>query len=153
MAWDTQYALDGFFMFGGPLNVTRYVIDPDDNKFGQSTDTYWVARFLLDEEIHVIARLNGLMKGPIVYHPVVYLLRRSSACVATQTVASPCRARPPNASRASIPGADIDASIPIWSLASWRGNFLNVTMVPDVRGAIPRVDIGQSTSRRRGSYQ
>ena len=78
MAWDTQYALDGFFMFGGPLNVTAYVIDPDDNKFGQSTDTYWVVRFLLDEEIHVIARLNALMRGPIVYHPAVYLLRRSS---------------------------------------------------------------------------
>ena len=51
MAWDGQYALDGFFQFGGPLNVIRYVIDPEDNKFGQSTDTYWVARFLLDEEI------------------------------------------------------------------------------------------------------
>jgi len=48
MAWDSQYALDGFFQFGGPLNVTRYIIDPDDNTFGQSTDTYWVARFLLD---------------------------------------------------------------------------------------------------------
>ena len=81
MAWDTQYALDGFFMFGGPLNVTRYVIDPDDNKFGQSTDTYWVARFLLDEETHVIARLNELMRGPLVYYPVVHLLRRSSASV------------------------------------------------------------------------
>ena len=81
MAWDSEYALDGFFVFGGPLNVTRYVIDPDDNKFGQSTDTYWVARFLLDEEIHVIARLNALIRGPIVYYPVVYLLRRSSASV------------------------------------------------------------------------
>ncbi len=30
MAWDTQYALEGFFLFGGPLNVTQYVIDPDD---------------------------------------------------------------------------------------------------------------------------
>ena len=79
MAWDTQYALEGFFMFGGPLNVTRYVIDPDDNKFGQSTDTYWVARFLLDEEIHVIARLNELIRGAMVYYPVVHLLRRSSA--------------------------------------------------------------------------
>jgi hypothetical protein len=79
MAWDSAYALDGFFLFGAPLNVTRYVIDPDDNKFGQSTDTYWVARFLLDEEIHVIARLNAFTSGPIVYHPVVYLLRRSSA--------------------------------------------------------------------------
>jgi hypothetical protein len=79
MAWDSQYALDGFFQFGGPLNVTRYVIDPEDNKFGQSTDTYWVARFLLDEEIAVIARLNALMRGPIVYYPVVYLLRRLSA--------------------------------------------------------------------------
>jgi hypothetical protein len=86
MAWDSQYALDGFFMFGAPLNVTLYVIDPDDNKFGQSTDTYWVAHFLLDEEIHVIARLNGLMKGPIVYHPVVYLLRRSSASVGPEWV-------------------------------------------------------------------
>jgi hypothetical protein len=81
MAWDTQYALDGFFMFGGPLNVTQYVIDPDDNKFGQSTGSYWVARFLLDEETHIIARLDTLMRGPIVYHPVVYLLRRSSASV------------------------------------------------------------------------
>ena len=79
MAWDSQYALDGFFQFGGPLNVTRYVIDPEDNKFGQSTDTYWVARFLLDEEIAVIARLNALMRGPMVYYPVVYLLRRLSA--------------------------------------------------------------------------
>jgi hypothetical protein len=35
MAWDTQYALDGFFMFGGPLNVTQYVIDPDNSQFGQ----------------------------------------------------------------------------------------------------------------------
>ncbi len=79
MAWDTQYALDGFFTFGGPLNVTQYVIDPDDNKFGQSTDSYWVARFLLDEEIDVIARLNALMRGPMVSYPMVYLLRRSSA--------------------------------------------------------------------------
>jgi len=81
MAWDSEYALDGFFVFGGPLNVTRYVIDPDNNKFGQSTDTYWVARFLLDEETHVIARLNALIRGPIVYYPVVYLLRRSSVSV------------------------------------------------------------------------
>jgi len=86
MAWDSEYALDGFFLFGGPLNVTRYVIDPDDNKFGQSTDTYWVARFLLDEEIHVIARLNALTRGPIVYYPVVYLLRRSSASVGAKWV-------------------------------------------------------------------
>ena len=86
MAWDTQYALDGFFMFGGPLNVTRYVIDPDDNKFGQSTDTYWVARFLLDEEIHVIARLNELMRGALVYYPVVRLLRRSSSSTGPEWV-------------------------------------------------------------------
>jgi hypothetical protein len=81
MAWDSEYALDGFFLFGGPLNVTQYVIDPDHNQFGQSTDTYWVARFLLDEEIAVIARLNALMRGPFVYHPIVYLLRRSSTSV------------------------------------------------------------------------
>ena len=81
MAWDSEYALDGFFLFGGPLNVTQYVSDPDHNQFGQSTDTYWVARFLLDEEIAVIARLNALMRGPFVYHPFVYLLRRSSASV------------------------------------------------------------------------
>ena len=81
MAWDSEYALDGFFLFGGPLNVTRYVIDPDHNQFGQSTDTYWVARFLLDEEIGAIARLNALIRGPIVYYPVVYLLRRSSASI------------------------------------------------------------------------
>jgi hypothetical protein len=56
MAWNSQYALDGFFLFGAPLNVTRYVIDPADNKFGQSTDTCWVARFELDDEIDVIAR-------------------------------------------------------------------------------------------------
>ena len=79
MAWDSQYALDGFFQFGGPLNVTRYIIDPDDNTFGQSTDTYWVARFLLDEEIYVISRLDALMRGPMVYYPAVYLLRRLSA--------------------------------------------------------------------------
>lgn len=86
MAWDSQYALDGIFLFGGPLNVSRYVIDPDDNKFGQSTDTYWVARFLLDEEIHVVARLNALMRGPIVHHPVLYLLRRSSASIGPRWV-------------------------------------------------------------------
>jgi hypothetical protein len=79
MAWDSQYALDGFFQFGGPLNVTRYIIDPDDNTFGQSTDTYWVARFLLDEEIYVISRLDALLRGPMVYYPAVYLLRRLSA--------------------------------------------------------------------------
>ena len=78
MAWDSEYALDGFFQFGGPLNVTQYVIDPDDNKFGQSTDTYWVARFLLDEEIYVISRLDALIRGPMVYYPVVYLMRRLS---------------------------------------------------------------------------
>src|SRR5450432_2018613 len=81
MAWTSQYALDGFFTFGAPLNVTRYVIDPADNKFGQSTDTYWVARFELDEEINVIARLNALVRGPMIYYPIVYLLRRSSASV------------------------------------------------------------------------
>ena len=62
------------------------MIDPDDSKFGQSTDTYWVARFLLDEEIHVIARLKALMRGPIVYYPVVYLLRRSSTSVGPEWV-------------------------------------------------------------------
>jgi hypothetical protein len=81
MAWNSQYALDGFFTFGTPLNVTRYVIDPADNKSGQSTDTYWVARFELDEEINVIARLNALARGPMIYYPIVYLLRRSSASV------------------------------------------------------------------------
>ncbi len=86
MGWTSQYALDGFFLFGAPLNVTEYVIDPADNKFGQSTDTYWVARFLLDEETPVIARLNALMMGPIVYYPVVYLLRRSSASVGPEWV-------------------------------------------------------------------
>ena len=86
MAWDTQYALEGFFLFGGPLNVTRYVIDPDDNKFGQSTQTYWVARFMLDEETHVIARLNTLIRGPFKSFPVVYLLRRSSASVGPEWV-------------------------------------------------------------------
>ena len=78
MAWDSQYALDGFFQFGGPLNVTQYVIDPNDNTFGQSTDTYWVARFLLDEEIYVISRLDALLRGPMIYYSAVYLLRRLS---------------------------------------------------------------------------
>jgi hypothetical protein len=78
MGWNSQYALDGFFLFGAPLNVTRYVIDPADNKFGQSTDTYWVARFELDEEIDVIARLNDLSRRSTIY-PVVSLLRRSGA--------------------------------------------------------------------------
>ena len=86
MAWDTQYALEGFFMFGGPLNVTQYVIDPNDNKFGQSTDTYWVARFELDEEINVIARLSALARGSMIYYPVVYLLRRSSASVGPEWI-------------------------------------------------------------------
>jgi hypothetical protein len=86
MAWNSQYALDGFFTFGAPLNVTRYVIDPADNKFGQSTDTYWVARFELDEEINVIARLNALARGAIIYYPVIYLLRRSSASVGPEWV-------------------------------------------------------------------
>jgi hypothetical protein len=86
MAWDTQYALEGFFLFGGPLNVTRYVIDPDDNKFGQSTETYWVARFMLDEEIDVIARLNTLIRGPFKSFPVLYLLHRSSASVGPEWV-------------------------------------------------------------------
>ena len=35
---DSQYALDGFILFSGPLSVVRYVIDPDDNKFGQSSE-------------------------------------------------------------------------------------------------------------------
>jgi hypothetical protein len=86
MAWNSQYALDGFFTFGAPLNVTRYVIDPADNKFGQSTDTYWVARFELDEEINVIARLNALARGATIYYPVIYLLRRSSASVGPEWV-------------------------------------------------------------------
>jgi hypothetical protein len=86
MAWDSQYALDGFFQFGSPLNVTEYVIDPDDNKFGKSTDTYRVARFLLDEEIAAIGRLHALVNGPIVHYPVVYLLRQSSATVGAKWV-------------------------------------------------------------------
>jgi len=35
---DSQYALDGIILFSGPLSVVRYVIDPDDNKFGQSSE-------------------------------------------------------------------------------------------------------------------
>jgi hypothetical protein len=62
------------------------VIDPADNKFGQSTDTYWVARFELDEEINVIARLNALARGATIYYPVIYLLRRSSASVGPEWV-------------------------------------------------------------------
>jgi hypothetical protein len=85
MGWNSQYALDGFFLFGAPLNVTRYVIDPADSKFGQSTDTYWVARFELDEEIGVIARLNDLSRRSTIY-PVVSLLRRSSASVGPEWV-------------------------------------------------------------------
>jgi hypothetical protein len=84
MAWNSQYALDGFFLFGAPLNVTRYVIDPADNKFGQSTDSCWVARFELDDEIDVIARLNDLSRRSTIY-PVVSLLRRSSASVGDGT--------------------------------------------------------------------
>jgi hypothetical protein len=85
MAWNSQYALDGFFLFGAPLNVTRYVIDPADNKFGQSTDSCWVARFELDDEIDVIARLNDLSRRSTIY-PVVSLLRRSSASVGPEWV-------------------------------------------------------------------
>ena len=57
-------ALDQPICAGRILHLRRapecdgYVIDPADNKFGQSTDTYWVARFLLDEETPVIARLT-----------------------------------------------------------------------------------------------
>ncbi len=65
---DKPIRTDGFFLFGAPLNVTEYVIDPADNKFGQSTDTYWVAE-ADSEETPVIARLNAMM-GPIVYFTV-----------------------------------------------------------------------------------
>lgn len=80
-AWMGQYALDGFFQFGAPLNANRYVVDPTDHNFGFSTDTTWVARFLLDEEIAVIERLRSLMHGGITNYPMLTLMRRSTANV------------------------------------------------------------------------
>ena len=83
MAWLDEYALDGFFQFGGPLNATRYVIDPNDNRFGRSTDDYWVARFLLDEDIAVIERLRSLIEGPMTHYPILYRMRRRSPAADT----------------------------------------------------------------------
>ncbi len=77
MAWDADYALLGIYTFGDCLNVHRYAIDPNDNRFGQSTDDYYVAHFLLDNDRNIELRLNMKMKGPIQYFPVLRLLRRT----------------------------------------------------------------------------
>jgi hypothetical protein len=74
---DAAYALEGIYLFGGSLNVYEYVLD--SGQFGQSTDTYHVAHFLLDDDAIIQARLMGKMRGPIEYFPVLYLLRRSTA--------------------------------------------------------------------------
>jgi hypothetical protein len=75
MAWDAEYALEGIFLFGAPLNVDRYELD--SGQFGQSTETYHVAHFLLDNDDNIKSRLITKMRGPSGYFPVLYLLRRS----------------------------------------------------------------------------
>jgi hypothetical protein len=78
MAWDADYALLGIYLFGDGLNVHDYVIDPNDNNFGYSTDDYWVAHFLLDNDNNIATRLKSKMQGPnIEYFPVLRLLRRT----------------------------------------------------------------------------
>ena len=77
MAWDTDWALEGIYMFGGPLNVHRYVID--SGWFGQTTDTYYVTHFELDDDPNIEQSLTTKMSGPIHYFSVLYLLRKWSA--------------------------------------------------------------------------
>ena len=75
MAWDAEYALEGIFLFGAPLNIHRYEID--SGQFGQSTDTTHIAHFLLDDDDNIKSRLITKMRGPIEYFPVLYLLGRT----------------------------------------------------------------------------
>jgi hypothetical protein len=84
MAWDASYALDGIFLFGGPLNVHDYVIDT--NSLGESTEEYHVVHFLLDDDREVERRLAGTMQTQIAHiFPVFYLLRRSMIANRTGT--------------------------------------------------------------------
>ena len=76
MAWDAAFALEGIYMFGGPLNVHRYVID--SGPLGESTELHHVVHFQLDDDRNIEFRLTAKMRGPIEYFPVLYLLRRSS---------------------------------------------------------------------------
>ena len=76
MAWDTDYALEGIFTHGGPLNVHQYEID--SGKFGQSTETYHVIHFRIDNNNDLFDRLREKMTGEIIYYPIMCLLRRGS---------------------------------------------------------------------------
>jgi hypothetical protein len=57
------------------LNVHRYELD--SGQFGQSTETYHVAHFLLDNDDNIKSRLITKMRSPSGYFPALYLLRRS----------------------------------------------------------------------------
>lgn len=77
MAWDTDTVLEGIFTFGGPLNVHRWQVDT--GKFGQSTESYHVIHFQVDDDSFLEERLKEKMRGPIFYYPRLYVLRRSDA--------------------------------------------------------------------------
>lgn len=76
MAWDTDYTLLGIFLFGDGIDVVRYEVDT--GHFGQSTDTYHVLHFQLQDDRYLEQRLKEKIGGGLQEFPVLHLMGRKT---------------------------------------------------------------------------